>query len=763
MRTLTAMHWGAYEAELKESGPVLRPLREDPSPSPIGLDALSADVGRLRVRRPAFRKSWLNHGPGQHPQRRGSDPFVELGWEEASRLVADELKRIIDTHGNAAIFAGSYGWASAGRFHHAQSQLHRFLNTLGGYVRSVNSYSLGAAGVVMPHVVAPMQDLMTIHTSWDVLEHHTKLFVCFGGIPAKNAQISPGGAFEHRLEDGLHRLASAGVRFVNVSPVRDDLNTGLPFEWIPIRPGTDTALLLAVAHTLYTEKLFDADFLARYTTGFERFAPYLTGGDGQPKDAAWAAPITEVPATRIVALAREMAANRTMLNIAWSLQRAQHGEQPYWALATLACMLGQIGLPGGGFGVGYGAINLMGSPHPGFDGPTLRQGKNDVGQFIPVARIADMLLNPGAEYEYNGNRLTFPDIRFIYWAGGNPFHHHQDLNRLRRAWEKPETVVVHEQFWNATARMADIVLPATTALEREDIGFASREPHLIAMRRLTPPVGEARDDYAIFAELARRLGSEEIYTENRSPRQWLEVLYEASRAHAKRASVELPPFDAFWEAGIVTLPRTNASNIMFEDFRDDPSAHPLKTPSGRIEIFNAQVAGFGYDDCPGHPVWHEPTEWLGAPGRYPLHLLSDQPSTRLHSQLDHAPHSRTAKIAGRQPVTINPEDAAARGIKDGDVVRLFNDRGACLAGAVVSDVIRRGVVRISTGSWFDPTSWEVPGSLEKNGNPNVLTLDIGTSRLSQGCSAQTCLVEVECWHDEAPRVTAYDLPQFEER
>jgi biotin/methionine sulfoxide reductase len=761
MRTLTAMHWGVYEAEVEDGRPVLRPFREDPSPSPIGLDALSDDVARLRVRRPAFRKSWLDHGPGQRTERRGSDPFVELDWDEASKLVSGELKRVLDAHGNGAIFGGSYGWSSAGRFHHAQSQVHRFLNALGGYVRSVDTYSLGAARVAMPHIVASMEELMAIHTSWDVVEHNTKLFVCFGGIPAKNAQVSSGGAFEHRIPGALRRLGAAGVRFVNVSPVRDDLDTGAPIEWIPIRPGTDTALLLALMHTLYTENLHDPAFLARYGTGFERFVPYLTGGtDGQPKDAAWASAITEVPAARIVTLAREMAATRTMVNIAWSLQRAQHGEQPYWALVTLACMLGQIGLPGGGFGVGYGAVNLMGSPHPRFGGPTLPQGGNKVRQYIPVARIADMLLNPGAAYDYNGSRLTYPDIRLIYWAGGNPFHHHQDLNRLRRAWAKPETIVVHEQFWTAAARTADIVLPATTALEREDIGFANREPHLIAMRRLSAPVGEARDDYAIFSDLARRLGREAAYTENRTPRQWLETLYEQSRTRAKSAGVDLPPFAEFWEAGLVTLPRTNASNVMLEDFRSDPEAHPLKTPSGKIEIFNAKVAGFGYDDCPGHPVWRAPTEWLGAAGKYALHLLSDQPSTRLHSQLDHAPHSRGAKIAGRQPVTINPADAAARRIADGDVVRLFNDRGACLAGAVVSDVVRPGVVRLSTGSWFDPASWEVPGALEKNGNPNVLTLDVGASRLSQGCTAQTCLVEIEKWHGEAPRVTAYDLPQF---
>jgi biotin/methionine sulfoxide reductase len=764
MRTLTAMHWGAFEAELRDGRPVLRPLPEDPSPSPIGLDAAGEAVARLRVRRPAVRRSWLDHGPGAHGDRRGAEPFVEVGWDEAAGLAAREVARVVAAHGNRAIFGGSYGWSSAGRFHHAQSQVHRFLNALGGYVRSVDTYSLGAARVVMPHIVAPMEELMASHTAWDVVERHTKLFVCFGGIPAKNAQVSSDGAFEHRVPGALRRAAAAGVRFVNISPVRDDLDVGAPFEWIPIRPGSDTALLLALAHTLLVENRHDRDFLARCASGFEAFASYLVGtADGQPKDAAWAAALTDVPADRIVALAREMAGTRTMLNIAWSLQRAQHGEQPYWALVTVAAMLGQIGLPGGGFGVGYGAVNLMGSPHPRFGGPTLPQGHNAVRDFIPVARIADMLLNPGAPYDYNGSRLAYPDIRLIWWAGGNPFHHHQDLNRLRRAWAKPDTIVVNEQFWTPAARMADIVLPATTTLEREDIGFANREPYLIAMRRLMDPAGEARDDYAIFADIARRLGKEQAYTEGRSARDWLVLLYEQSRTRAKHAGITLPPFDAFWEAGLVTLPRTNAGGIMLEDFRADPAAHPLKTPTGRIEILNAQVAGFGYDDCPGHPVWRAPDEWLGTAGRFPLHLLSDQPSTRLHSQLDHAPHSRAAKVAGRQPITINPHDAAARSIADGDVVRVFNDRGACLAGAVVSDVVRPGVVRLSTGSWFDPASWSEIGALEKNGNPNVLTRDIGASRLSQGCTAQTCLVDIARWDGPAPAVTAYDLPAFAER
>ena len=749
--SLTATHWGLYEVTRAADGrESLRPFAGDPDPAPIGLDALSEEVARLRVRRPSIRKSWLDHGPGAAPERRGDEPFVEVAWERALDLVTSELKRVIAERGNTAIFGGSYGWGSAGRFHHAQSQIHRFLNAIGGYVRHTDTYSLGAARVLLPHIVAPMEELMATHTTWDVIERNTKLFVCFGGIPTKNAQVSSGGAFEHRVPGALKRLAGAGVRFVNISPVRDSLETGGAVEWLAIRPNTDTALMLALAHTLYVENRHDQAFLARYCAGFERFVPYLTGAsDGQPKNAAWAASITEIPAERIVALAREMAAQRTMLNIAWSLQRAHHGEQPYWMLVTLACMLGQVGLPGGGFGVGYGAINLMGSPNPRFAGPTLPQGSNAVRAFIPVARIADMLLNPGAGFDYNGARHVYPDIRLIYWAGGNPFHHHQDLNRLARAWRKPETIVVHEQFWTAASRMADIVLPATTSLERDDIGQAGGERHLVAMKRVREPVGEARDDYAIFAELAHRLGAAVSFTENRSVLEWLKTIYEVSRARAKDAGIALPEFDDFWTAGIATIGQRNARSVMLEEFRADPETHRLATPSGRMEIFSARIAGFGAGDCPGHPVWREPAEWLGSAQarRHPLHLLSDQPSTRLHSQLDHSAHSQAGKVAGRQPITLNPHDAAARRIRDGDVVRVFNERGACLAGAVVSDVIRPGVVRISTGAWFAPL-----GAFENNGNPNVLTLDIGASSLSQGCSAQTCLVEVEKFAGDPPAV-----------
>jgi biotin/methionine sulfoxide reductase len=197
---------------------------------------------------------------------------------------------------------------------------------------------------------------------------------------------------------------------------------------------------------------------------------------------------------------------------------------------------------------------------------------------------------------------------------------------------------------------------------------------------------------------------------------------------------------------------------MHATFRADPERNRLRTPSGKIEIYSEKIAGYGLEDCPGYPVWREPFEWLGHPlaARYPLHLLSDQPQRRLHSQLDHSPYSQAGKVAGREPVTINARDAAIRGIADGDLVEIWNDRGRCLAGAHVSDGIMPGVARLSTGAWFDPD----PDGLDRNANPNTLTLDRGASSFSQGCAAQTCLVEIRRFQGEPPAIRAYEPPEL---
>ncbi|MCC6533790.1 MAG: molybdopterin-dependent oxidoreductase [Burkholderiales bacterium] len=760
---LTSTHWGVYEVEV-EAGKVkaLKPFAHDPQPSPIGNSIPGALTSPTRVLRPAVRKSYLDAGPGAATHKRGAEPFVQVSWQRALDLVAAEVERVRKRFGNSSIFAGSYGWSSAGRFHHAQSQVHRFMNCAGGYVAHVGTYSLGAARTLLPHIVADMDQLRLQHTPWSVLEQHCKLFVAFGGVPLRNSQVNSGGASQHEVGLWLRRLAAAGVKLVNVSPVRGDLVTNRAVEWIPIRPNTDAAFMLALAHTLVTENRHDAGFLASHCAGFERFRAYLLGDvDGVAKCAGWAAPICEVSADRIVDLARRMSANRTMISASWSLQRADHGEQPFWLTVTLAAMLGQIGLPGGGFALGYGPVNAEGADAHAFSGPVLPQGNNAVKTPIPVARIADMLLDPGGTYDFDGKPCVYPDIRLVYWCGGNPFHHHQDLNRLLSAWRKPETIVIHEQFWTAAAKHADIVLPATTSLERDDIGSSGRDRFMIAMKKAVDAPGEARDDYAIFSELSARLGTQRAYTENRDTMQWLRYLYEASRERADRYDIALPGFDDFWAKGYFEVPRPDHPHVMFREFRADPLAHRLPTPSGKIEIFSERIAAFGYADCAGHPAWFEPVEWLGdKASRHPLHLISSQPATKLHSQYDHGAVSRGRKIQGREPIRMHPHDAAARGLRGGDIVRVFNDRGQCLAGVRIEAGLKPGVVQMSTGAWYDPLVPGEIGTLDKHGNANVLTLDKGTSKLTQGASAHSCLVQVERYEGELPPITAFDPPPF---
>ena len=754
-------HWGAFLAEVKNGRVVgVRPFEHDPDPSPL-IEAIPAAVhSPTRIARPMVRQGWLAQGPG-HGEGRGREPFVPVSWERALELVAGELARVKREHGHAAIMGGSQGWGSAGIFHDARTQVRRFLSAFGGFVDQASNYSFGAALVFLPHVLGSAQAVTGPLTSWSSIARHSRLMVLFGGANPKNLQVVKGGCGAHANAASLASLARAGVAVVNVSPIREDGPDAVAPEWIAIRPNTDVAMLLALTHTLVAEGLHDAAFLARCCTGFERVRPYLMGAtDGQPKDAAWAAPVTGVPAETIRALARRMAATRTMVTASWSLQRADHGEQPYWALILLAACLGQIGLPGGGFGFGYGSTGGIADAPLAFRPPTMETLANPLAKAIPAARIADCLLHPGEAYDFNGRSSTYPDIRLVYWAGGNPFHHHQDINRLRAAWRRPETIVVHEPWWTATARHADIVLPATTTLERNDIGCAPRDRFVIAMQKAIEPVGEARSDFAIFADLAARLGCAEGYAEGRDEAAWLRHLYARWREGVRSNEAAIPDFDRFWADGFLEIPRRGEDYVLMADFRADPETHRLATPSGRIELYSERIAAFGYDDCPPHPAWLEPAEWLGGAGarEFPLHLVSSQPRSRLHSQMDSGPVSATAKVAGREAIAINPQDAAARGIEDGDLVRVFNSRGACLAGAQVSETVRPGVVRLSCGAWYDPDDSD-DGATCRHGNANMLTRDRGTSRLAQGPTSATTLVEVERSTDVAPAVRAFEPPE----
>jgi biotin/methionine sulfoxide reductase len=754
-------HWGPFIVDSEDDEIVaVHGHPDDPDPSPIG-DSLR-HVKQNRVARPAVRRSWLEEGPGARPDLRGIDPYIEVDWQTAFDLVAAELVRVRDEHGHSAIFGGSYGWGSAGRFHAPSTQLFRFLRHFGGYTDVWGTYSASAANAITPYILGhDYYRCISMQTSWTVIADNTDLFVSFGGMRLTNTQVTYGGQGPHHTRGWMEQASANGMKFLNISPLRDDIGAEFGARWIHPTPGTDVALMAALIHTLVIEDRHDRSFLDSHCVGWDQFEAYLLGTeDGIAKSADWAAEITGLTSDAIVDLAREMASSRTLINLSLAVQRQHHGEQSYWMSIALACALGQIGQPGGGIAFPFGTQGNVGSglQRKRVPGPPIPRRPADT-TVISVSRVSELLESDGTQmFHFNGRADLYPDTRLVYWCGGNVFHHHQDLNRLMQAWQRPETIIVHEPFWTPMAKRADIVLPATTPLERSDLGGG--DTLLLGTRPVIEPVGEALDDFAIFCGIADQLGLKEAFSGGRNADEWVAALYEEFAAENEYA----PPIDEFFEKGTLhhDVPTMGTTyRVFLEDFVADPEAHPLPTPSGRIELFSETVADFGYDDCPGHPVWLEPFERLGGEGsdRFGLHLISNQPAGRLHSQFDFGDYSQSLKIDGREPCGMHPDDAAARGIDDGDVVRLFNDRGACLAVAALSDRVMPGAVQLSTGAWYDPDET----GMCKSGNPNVLTRDKGTSQLAQGPSAHTCLVEIERFEGAIPPITAYDPPKFAPR
>ena len=729
---VTTSHWGAFNVFVENDRIInTEPFQADPAPPNISRLVPNAVHHSKRVDQPYVRKGWLKKNT---TSARGNDEYVPLCWEDAIELAANELIRVKNDFGNEAIFGGSYGWASAGRFHHSQSQLHRFLNSIGGYVSSYASYSTGAAQAIIPHVLGLNFHKVTWGeiNSWKLIEKHTDNLIIFGGINPKNSQVSMGGSTEHDVSNHFKNFKQLRKNMVSISPQQDD--SPKETNWLPIIPGTDMALMLAIAYVLETEQLANKMFLNTHSSGYELFKKYFLGEDGHSaKTPEWASQETGIDASTIRALARNMASGRTLICVSWSLQRARYGEHPFWMACVLAAMLGQIGLPGGGVGFGYGAIGNVGKTAQRMQGPLFEQGQNPISDFIPVSRIADMLLNPGGSYNFNCEKRIYPDIKLVYWCGGNPFHHHQDLNRLNNAWQHPETIIVNEPWWTATAQRADLVFPATTQFERSDIGWAKGDPYIFYMPQMIPPVGLAKNDYDIFTALSKKLNCEEKFTENQSSEEWIEGIYDKFYKQARSQGINVADLETLKEKNFerMSIDQDEEDYVPFKAFRDDPLKNPLGTPSGKIEIYSEKIAKFNYPEIPGYPIFNKP--FLDR--KFPLRLLSPQPHDKLHSQLQVA----AEEISKHAILVMNPQDAEERGISEGDLIKIWNSRGSCLATLQPQETIIPGVISLATGAWFSPTE----DGLDISGNPNVLTADTGTSDLGQGSAAHNIEVEVE--------------------
>lgn len=775
---VSGSHWGAFRAQIY-GGKVqaIQPLETDKHPTEMLNGIKGIIYSPSRVRYPMVRLDWLKKHK-YSAETRGNNRFIRVTWDEAIDLFYRELERVQKQYGPWALHAGQTGWNQTGAFHNCTAMMQRAVGMHGNYITKVGDYSTGAGQTIMPYVLGSTE-VYAQGTSWTEILEHSDNIILWANDPVKNLQVG-WNCETHQsfgyLDQLKEKIAKGEVNVVSVDPVKNKTQRFLQNDHLYINPQTDVAFMLAVAHVLYTEELYDKKFINTYCLGFDDFIQYVLGNtkDKIERTPEWAAKICGVTPDSIRDFARMLVKGRTQLLFGWCIQRQEHGEQPYWMGAVLAAMIGQIGLPGGGISYGH-HYSGIGVPSTGFAGPggfprNLDQGAkpkwdntnfNGYSRTIPVARWIDAILEPGKKINHNGNTVTLPGFKMMVISGNNPWHHHQDRNKMKRAFQKLETVVTIDFNWTATCRFSDIVLPACTQWERNDIdSYGSYSGKgLIAMHRLVDPMFQSRTDFEIMTELTRRFGRHEEFTRGMDEMEWVRSLYNDCKK-ANEGKFEMPEFDEFWEQSVLEFGEGKPW-VRHADFRKDPEINALGTPSGFIEITSRKIGRYGYEHCQEHPMWFEKTERShGGPGsdKYPFWLQSCHPDKRLHSQMCESEAFRaTYAVQGREPVYINPMDAKAKGIKAGDLVRVFNGRGQLLAGAVLSDSYPRGVIRIEEGAWYGPLS-EKEGAICTYGDPNTLTLDLGTSELAQATSANTCIVDFEKFTGKVPPVTSFGGP-----
>ena len=668
------------------------------------------------------------------------------------------------------------------------------LNVLGGYTTRTLTYSTHAIRAITPYVTGT-DESGALQTAWPVILKETEVVVIWGADPINTNQIA-WGVPDHEsyiyFKKLKEQMKKRGVKVICIDPVLNNTSMYLGATHIHVNPTTDVALMMGICYEMMKAGASDEKFLKRYTSGIAEFKAYLNGEteDKIVKNAAWASKISGVNEEDIKTLSRLFGAKRTMLMCGWGPQRAHHGEQFHWMATVLATFIGQIGLPGGGYGFGYhysdggcpspaapvgSALSLSSgkaqssTAFPGLGSISIVPSvdgdwKHRDNIAIPVSRIVDCINNPGKEVEFNCKKITYPDIKLAYWAGGNPFHHHPNTKLMAKTFEKLDTFIVQDCFWTASARMVDIVLPATTEQERDDITKSHTNKFIIAMHKIAEPYMEAKNDYEIYSGILKQFGQTELnaFTEGKSESDWIKHFYNTSKKKGDANNLNMPSFEEFWEKGYVEfkIPDHAYEYVKMADFRKNPIINRLGTPSGKIQIVSKKIGKAMYKDCPSHPTWMEPMEWLGSKEakKYPLNLVSPHPKYRLHSQLNNTWLRNLAEVNGREPIWIHPNDAASRGIKNGDIVRVFNGRGEILCGAIVTKNVKVGVVRIEEGAWWDPDKKE----LCVHGNVNVLIPNEPTSKLAMGNQA-TALVQIEKFEKELPEIKVFSQPKFSKK
>ncbi|EKK5242402.1 dimethyl sulfoxide reductase subunit A [Cronobacter sakazakii] len=715
-----------------------------------GLHQVRACLRGRSMRRRVYNPDRLKY-PMKRVGKRGEGKFVRISWDEALDTIAQGMKRIISDYGNEAIYlnygTGTLGGTMTRSWPPGKTLLARLMNCCGGYLNHYGDYSSAQIAAGLNYTYGGWADG---NSPSDI--ENSKLVVLFGNNPGETRMS--GGGVTYYLEQAR---AKSQARMIVIDPRYTDTAAGREDEWIPIRPGTDAALASAIAWVLITENYVDQPFLDNYCVGYDEktlppgapanghYKAYILGDgpDGTAKTPAWAAPITGIPEARIIKLAREIGeAKPAFIAQGWGPQRHSNGELACRAIAMLPILTGNVGIHGGNSGAREGSFSL-----PFERMPTLQ---NPVETSISMFTWTDAIergpsMTATADGVRGKEKLDVP-IKMIWnYAGNCLINQHSQINRTHEILQddkKCELIVVIDCHMTASARYADILLPDCTASEQMDFALdasCGNMAYVIFADQAIAPRFECRTIYDITSALAGRMGVGDTFTEGRTQEGWLRHLY----AQSRRAIPELPDFDTFRQQGIFKLRDPQGHHVAYQAFRENPTANPLDTPSGKIEIYSSALADIAAhwqlpegDVIHPLPVYSPGFEQVSDPLRaqYPLQLTGFHYKSRTHSTYGNVD---VLQAACRQQVWINPQDAQARGINDGDLVRVWNARGEARIEAKVTPRIMPGVVALGEGAWYQPDAQGV----DHAGSINVLTTQ-RPSPLAKGNPSHSNLVQL---------------------
>lgn len=706
------------------------------------------------MRRRVYNPDRLKY-PMKRVGKRGEGKFKRISWDEALTEIAQSLRKNIEAYGNESIYlnygTGTLGGTMTRSWPPGATMVARLMNCIGGYLNHYGDYSTAQIAVALDYTYGGG---WALGNSMADIEN-TRLIVLFGNNPAETRMS--GGGLTYCIEQAKAR---SNAKLIIIDPRYNDTGAGREDEWIPIRPGTDAALVAAMAYVMITENLIDKPFLDKYCVGFDEvtmpadapknghYKAYILGegADGIAKTPDWAAVITGIPASRIISLAREIATTKpAFIAQGWGPQRRSNGEFISRAIAMLPILTGNVGIHGGNTGARESAYGL-----PFVRMPTLT---NPVQASIPMFLWTDAIVRgPQMTALTDGIRgvekLSAP-IKFIWnYAGNCLINQHAQINRTHEILQDEsqcEMIVTIDNHLTSTAKYSDILLPDCTASEQMDFAldaYVANMNYVIFADQVIQPSFECRNIYQMLSDLAEKLGVKEQFTEGRTQEEWLRHIY----AQSREALPELPSFEEFRAQGIFKKVDPNGCFVAYEDFRRDPEKHPLQTPSGKIEIYSSRLAEIAKtwqlaegDVIDPLPIHVQSFEHYGDPlmEKYPLQLSGFHYKARTHSTYGNVD---VLQAANPQEMWINPLDAASRQIKDGDKVRIFNDRGEVRVDAKVTPRIMPGVVGLGEGAWHDADMFG--DKIDHAGCINVLTTQ-RPSPLAKGNPQHSNLVQVE--------------------